>query len=164
MTTDTPFWSDGRIWMDTAHRGARAEASGSRILPIFASSRRPQLWRSSESRRTATAALGGEALEVRQSCKLRGMHPLQQKISLAPTGPRDAWQSPYPSFFLSSRFLQAHWRFANKNLALRRFVNSFVAETPVVAGQPACRLRSSSCARATIRASSSASTSSADDG
>ena len=36
MTTDTPFWSDGRIWMDTAHRGARAEASGSRILPIFA--------------------------------------------------------------------------------------------------------------------------------
>jgi hypothetical protein len=65
MTTDTRFWSDGRIWMDTAHRGARAEASGSRILPIFAASSAAVM----AHLRIPENGNCGEALEVRQSCK-----------------------------------------------------------------------------------------------
>lgn len=125
MTTDTRFWSDGRIWMDTAHRGARAEASGSRILPIFAASCTAKVV---AQLRIPENGNCGEALEVRQSCKYRGMHPLQQKISLAPTGPRDAWQRPSFSCPPGSAGTLA---VCKQKLGFASFRNSFVAETPV---------------------------------
>jgi hypothetical protein len=126
MTTDTRFWSDGRIWMDTAHRGARAEASGSRILPIFAaSSTRSSGAPPNAGERQLRRGVGGASeLQV----ILRGMHPLQQKISLAPTGPRDAWQRPSFSCPPGSAGTLA---VCKQKLGFASFRNSFVAETPV---------------------------------
>ena len=136
MTTDTPFWSDGRIWMDTAHRGARAEASGSRILPIFAScvgrscgaapnpgERQLRRW---VARRWRCVRVASYEVCIRYNRRSRSHRP-----------DRETHGNPLTLLFSCPPGSCRHIGGLQTKTWLCVVSYSFVAETPVVAGQPA---------------------------